>query len=303
MFDILIVGAGPAGLSAAIYGARAGKTVIVIEALRYGGQIVNSTEVENFPGIKKISGFEFATNLYEQAKSFGVEVVSMEVTEILERNDHVKVVKGKKKEYEAKTVILATGVKRKLLHVPREKELTGAGVSYCATCDGMFFRGKKVAVVGGGNTALEDAIYLSDLCEQVTIIHRRNKFRGEEHLINILKQKANIDFLMDMRIVELIGEPMLESIVVQKMDGQGQQTIEVSGLFIAIGYEPANQAFANVVELDEYGFVIAGEDTKTSAEGIFAAGDGRTKSVRQLTTATSDGAVAAISACNLLMEE
>lgn len=191
MFDIIVVGAGTAGLSAAIYGVRAGKKVLVLEEKSYGGQIINTPEVENYPGIKNISGFEFATNLYEQAKELGAEIAYDKVKQILDGEDKKQVITGEK-TYEAKSVIIATGAKNRPLGLEREKEFIGAGVSYCATCDGMFFRGKDVAVVGGGNTALEDTTFLSNYCNKVYLIHRRDEFRGDEHSVNRLKQKENL---------------------------------------------------------------------------------------------------------------
>ncbi len=296
MIDIGIIGAGPAGLTAAIYAKRAGRSVQVFEAGRYGGQIVNASEIENYPGISRISGFQFAEILYEQAKSFGVEITSMEVTEISPQENSTLSVKGEKGEYEAKAVILAGGVKKRLLNIPGEKELTGAGVSYCAVCDGMFFRGKKAAVVGGGNAALEDTVYLSELCESVVLIHRRNEFRGEQHLLDKLKKKENVSFLTNAKVTALTGDKKLENISVEFNDDREGQTVSVSGLFIAVGSEPSNQAFANLADLDEQGFILAGENTETRTRGVFAAGDTRTKKLRQLTTAVSDGAAAASAA-------
>ena len=213
MFDIAIVGAGTAGLSAAIYGVRAGKSVIVFEALTYGGQIINTPEVENYPGIRQISGFDFATGLYEQATGLGAEVVYERVIRIDDQGD-TKLVVTEDGQYEAKSVILATGAKNRPLGVEREEELIGAGVSYCATCDGAFFRGKDVAVVGGGNTALEDAAYLSAYCRTVYLIHRRDQFRGEEKSVERLRKKENVKFVLESRVTALNGEGKLESITI-----------------------------------------------------------------------------------------
>ena len=299
MTDIIIVGAGTAGLSAAIYGVRAGKSVIVFESEVYGGQIVNTPEIENYPGIKNISGYEFATNLYEQATELGAEVKFEKVTGI-EDHGTEKTVTTDQGSYSCKSVILAAGAKNRPLGVAREVELTGAGVSYCATCDGAFFRNKDVAVNGGGNTALEDALYLSNFCSKVYLIHRRDAFRGEEKQVQALKNKPNVEFVLNATIKELLGDDRLSGVVVvDKLSGEERQ-ISVDGLFVAIGQIPENAAFAAQVELDEKGYISAQEDCKTKSNGIFVAGDCRTKSVRQLATAASDGAIAALAACEYL---
>ena len=318
VYDIVIIGAGTAGLSAAIYGVRAGKRVLVLEEKAYGGQIINTPEVENYPGIAKISGFEFATNLYNQAKGLGatvkfervVEIKSQEaattgikavddgtLTELTTVTGKVNVVITDSGEYICKSVIIATGAKNRPLGVDREKELIGVGISYCATCDGMFFRGKDVAVVGGGNTALEDAHFLSNYCNKVYVIHRRDQFRGESRLVDRIKSKSNVELVLSSKVVELLGADSIEGIVVENtIDGKSSQ-IACQGVFVAIGQMPDNERFKNVVSLDQYGYIVAGEDCKTSCEGIYTAGDCRTKTVRQLTTAAADGAVAAIAAC------
>lgn len=318
VYDIVIIGAGTAGLSAAIYGVRAGKRVLVLEEKAYGGQIINTPEVENYPGIAKISGFEFATNLYNQAKGLGatvkferaVEIKSQEaattgikavddgtLTELTTVTGKVNVVITESGEYICKSVIIATGAKNRPLGVDRENELIGLGISYCATCDGMFFRGKDVAVVGGGNTALEDAHFLSNYCNKVYVIHRRDQFRGESRLVDRIKSKSNVELVLSSKVVKLLGTDSIEGIVVENtIDGKSSQ-IACQGVFVAIGQMPDNERFKNVVSLDQYGYIVAGEDCKTSCEGIYAAGDCRTKTVRQLTTAAADGAVAAIAAC------
>ncbi len=295
MQDIIIIGAGTAGLSAAIYGLRAGKTVLILEEKNYGGQIINTPEVENYPGIKNISGFEFATNLYEQAVNLGAKVVYQKAEKIINKSDF-KIVVTSEGEYECASVIIATGAKNRPLGLPKEKEFIGAGVSYCATCDGAFFRGKDVAVVGGGNTALEDASFLSNYCNKVYIIHRRNEFRGEDKLVDRLSSRDNVEFVMDSRVVSLEGESKLEAIQVENIKTGEFKTLEVSGIFVAIGQMPANEAFADLIDLDDLGYVCATEDCKTKVSGIFTAGDCRTKAVRQLTTAAADGAVAGLCA-------
>lgn len=298
-YDIVIVGAGTAGLSAAIYAVRAGKRVIVLEATTHGGQIVNTPEVENYPGIQKISGFEFANNLYKQAKSLGAEVIYEKVIGI-EVNGEEKIVHTTKEDYQAKAVILATGAKNRPLGLEHEKEWIGAGISYCATCDGMFYRGKDVAVAGGGNTALEDAIFLTNYCRKVYLIHRRDAFRGEEKLLQTLKEKPNVEFVLNANITRLIGEDGVDGVEVEDKNTHEKRVIDVMGLFVAIGQMPENSEFINVVDLDKGGYIEAKEDCKTKTKGIFTAGDCRTKKVRQLATAASDGAIAALAACEYI---
>lgn len=298
-YDIVIVGAGTAGLSAAIYAVRAGKSVIVLEATTHGGQIVNTPEVENYPGIQKISGFEFANNLYEQAKSLGAEVIYEKVIGI-EVNGEEKIVHTTKEDYQAKAVILATGAKNRPLGLEHEKEWIGAGISYCAICDGMFYRGKDVAVAGGGNTALENAIFLTNYCRKVYLIHRRDAFRGEEKLLQTLKEKPNVEFVLNANITRLIGEDGVDGVEVEDKNTHEKRVIDVMGLFVAIGQMPENSEFINVVDLDKGGYIEAKEDCKTKTKGIFTAGDCRTKKVRQLATAASDGAIAALAACEYI---
>ena len=304
MYDIIIIGAGTAGLSAAIYGVRAGKKVLILEEKNYGGQIVNSPEIENYPGIRKISGYEFAKNLFEQATELGAEYRQERVTGIKDSGEKkevlAKTASGEEKNYETRTVILATGVKRRMLGVEREEELIGAGVSYCATCDGMFFRGREVAVVGGGNTALEDAMFLSGYCKQVYVIHRREEFRGEDKMVQNLKEKENVTFLLNSVVTELQGDKMLEGVLLKDVRTGKEQELKVSGVFVAIGQIPDNEAFADLVETDETGYIQASEDCETKVPGIYTAGDCRTKAVRQLATAASDGAVAALAACEYI---
>lgn len=302
MFDLLIIGAGTAGLSAAIYGLRAGKSVLVLEASTYGGQIINTPEIENYPAIQKISGFEFATNLYNQAKSLGAEI-RIEKALSIEEEGKYKLVKTKDNVYQAKTVIIATGAKNRTLGIEKEEELVGKGVSYCATCDGMFYRGKVVAVNGGGNTAVEDAAFLSGYVEKVYLIHRREEFRADKAEVDRLIAKPNVELVLNSTIKELKSdESGLTGIVVVNKDGEDRE-IQVDGLFVAIGQVPDNRGFADYVDLDDKGYVLAGENTLTKTAGIFTAGDCRTKEVRQLTTAASDGAVAALAAVNYIHEQ
>ncbi len=296
MYDIIIVGAGTAGMSAAIYGVRAGKSVLMIEAESYGGQIINTPEIENYPGIRQTSGFEFAQGLYEQAEALGAEYKAARVSAIEDQGKVKVVVTEDGERIEAKAVILATGAKNRPLGIEREQELTGAGVSYCATCDGMFYRKKDVAVNGGGNTALEDAEFLSNICNKVYLIHRRDQFRGDEVEVEKLRSKENVEFVLDSTIVELKGDDRLSAVVTENKFTHEQREIPVSGLFVAIGQVPENTVFSNLISVDQTGYIIAGEDCRTNADGIFTAGDCRTKTVRQLTTAASDGAVAALAA-------
>ncbi|MBQ8960194.1 MAG: FAD-dependent oxidoreductase [Ruminococcus sp.] len=297
MYDIIIVGAGPAGMTAAIYGRRAGKSVLVLEAASYGGQIINTPDVENYPSAAHISGFDLATQIYEQAKGLGAEFVFEKVTGI--EDGQIKTVVTAKNRYEGRAVILATGSENRKLGVEGEDELVGRGVSYCATCDGAFYRKKRVAVVGGGNTALEDALYLADLAEKVYIIHRRDQFRGDETTVSRLKERENVELVMNSRVTGLVAEKKLKAIEVTDNEGNVSQ-IEVNGLFVAVGRVPENQNFASVVELDGAGYAVAGENCRTRSAGIFVAGDNRVKDVRQLVTATADGAVAATEAIKYL---
>lgn len=293
MYDIIIVGAGPAGLTAAIYARRASKKVLVLEAKNYGGQIINTLDIENYPVERHISGFDFATKLYNQAKDLGAEIVFEKVIEIKDNKE--KEVITTKNKYTTKTIILATGSENRKLGLDREDELIGKGISYCATCDGAFYKNKDVAVVGGGNTALEDALYLSDIANKVYLIHRRHEFRGVESTLNLLKEKKNVEFIYNSNITKIISEDRLNSIEITNKDGSIKK-INISGLFIAIGRIPENQNFEKIIKMDKAGYIIAGENCNTNIPGIFVAGDNRTKEVRQLVTATSDGAISATEA-------
>jgi thioredoxin reductase (NADPH) len=294
MYDIIIVGAGPAGLTAGIYARRASKKVLILEAISYGGQIINTLDIENYPVEAHISGYEFATKLYNQTKDLGAEIKFEKVVEIKDNNDFKEVITTKN-TYKTKTIILATGAENRKLKLENEDDLVGKGVSYCATCDGAFYKNKDVAVVGGGNTALEDALYLTDIAHKVYLIHRRDSFKGEESILEKLKNKDNIEFIYNSNVTKLNSDNRLNSIEITNKDGS-VKTIEVSGLFIAVGRVPENQNFAKIINLDESGYIIASEDCHTNKDGIFVAGDNRVKSVRQLVTATSDGAIAAIEA-------
>ncbi len=286
MYDIIIIGAGPAGLTAAIYAKRARKKVLVLEAEAYGGQIINTLNIENYPAAPHIDGYTFATNTYNQAIELGAEVKFEKVINL--ENGNVKKVITTSNTYETKTIIIATGCGIKKLNLDNEDKFIGRGISYCATCDGAFYKGKDVAVCGGGNTAFEDALYLSDIAGKVYLIHRRDTFRAESALVDELKSKSNVEFVLNSNVVSLNGEDKLESITLDN-----NRVVNISGLFVAVGRTPETEIFKGLVDIDPSGYIIASEDTHTNVEGIFVCGDARTKSLRQLVTAVSDGAVAA----------
>ncbi|MBQ9267324.1 MAG: thioredoxin-disulfide reductase [Clostridia bacterium] len=298
MYDIIIVGAGTAGLTAALYALRANKKILILEAKSYGGQIINAHKVENYPGIASISGFEFATNLYNQVKNLGAEIKY----ETVVRVDENRQVTTDKATYEAKAVILATGSENRKLRLENEAAFVGKGVSYCATCDGNFYKHKVVAVVGGGNRALEDAVYLADLASKVYLIHRRDEFTGEEIYLEELKRRENVEFVLNSNVTRLNGEELLESIDLQDKEGN-TRTIPVNGLFIAVGQAPRNDIFANIIELDKAGYIKSEDGVHTNVPGIYVAGDCRVKNLRQLTTAVGDGADAATTAIKEMAKE
>ena len=287
-YDAIVVGAGPAGLTSAIYLARANKKTLVLESKIYGGQIVNASNIQNYPAIQSISGVEFANNLYNQVVSLGVEVKFETVLKV----DENKTVTTKDNVYKAKAIILATGVDNKKLGIDNESLFVGKGVSYCATCDGNFFKKKTVAVVGGGNTALEDALYLSNLCEKVYLIHRIDEFRGEQSYKEELDKKDNVEYILNSTVKSLKGDTVLTGLDI--IDNNGKiKSINVDGLFIAVGQSPKNEMFKNVVDLDEYGYFKNDLAPRTKTKGIYVAGDAVAKELRQLTTAVSDGSYAA----------
>ena len=300
MYDIIIIGGGPAGLTAATYARRAGKSVLVIEKNAFGGQITWSPKVENFPGFVSVSGVELGDKLLEQAMEQGAEV-ELEEVETLTVNGGVKRVRCVSgAEFEARAVIIATGARPRMLGLPREQELIGNGVCFCAVCDGAFYKGQDVAVNGGGNSALQDALLLSETCRKVYLIHRRDSFRDEAKLVDALKAKDNVEFILGARITELVGEDELCGL---KLDCNGEtRNIDVTGLFVAIGHAPDNGKFSNLIALTEAGYADSNEDCLTVTPGVFTAGDCRRKSVHQLTTAVADGSVAALAACAYLDE-
>ena len=302
MYEILIVGGGPAGLTAAIYAARAGKTVAVLERETPGGQIVSAPLVENYPGILSISGAELAQKMTEQAKSLGAELLSAEATG-LSKTQNGFLVSCADGALEARTVILATGASHRKLGLSQEDALTGCGISYCAVCDGAFYDGAGVAVVGGGDTALQDALFLANTCRSVTLIHRRNAFRASPHLVSCAERQENIRILRNYTVQKLLRHgDVLQGVELLNLETEETERLDMDGLFIAVGQAPQSAPFQEAVAV-ENGYYLAGEDTKTSLPGVFAAGDGRKKQVRQLTTAVSDGAAAALAACRYLEEQ
>lgn len=284
MYDAIIVGGGPAGLTSAIYLRRANKKVLVLEANVCGGQILTANDVENYPGYAHISGFDLSENMRKQVLDLGAEIKY----ETVLRVDEDKKVYTNNNTYEAKSVILAIGSKNRKLKIENEDKFTGKGISYCATCDGNFYKGKDVAVIGSGNTAIQDMIYLADICNHVYGIVRGESYKGEVTELEEAKAKGNVTLLFNSVVTELIGEDTLEKIIINN-----EKEINVSGIFVAIGQEPNNMMFKNIVDIDEKGYIITNNDVKTKTKGIYVAGDAREKDLRQLTTAVSDGALAA----------
>ena len=298
-YDIIVIGGGPAGMTAAIYARRASKTVLVLEATACGGQIINTPDIENYPAEAHISGFDFANKLYEQAKALGAEFKFERALSL--RDGGLKTVLTKKNSYAARAVIIATGSENRRLGLENEDRLIGRGISYCANCDGAFFRKKTVAVAGGGNTALEDALYLADIAEKVYLIHRRDAFRAEESTVSRVLERENVEPVLNSVVTELRFDKKLTAVVTRDRQGN-ERELAVDGLFVAVGRTPENQNFAQLIALDSAGYAIAGEDCRTKTAGIFVAGDNRTKDVRQLVTATADGAVAAAGAIRYINE-
>ena len=289
--DLVIIGSGPAGLSAAVYAKRAMLDVVVIEKAGFsGGQIVTTERVDNYLGLYGESGYSLAMKFREHADALSVPFIDAEVSSVENESEYKKVHLEDGETICTKNVLVATGAGHKKLSVKGEEELTGAGVSYCATCDGAFFKNKTTAVVGGGDVALEDALYLASICSKVYLIHRRDTFRAEKSLIDQVMAAENIECVMESRVTALIGEKKLTELEVTNLSGE-KKTLVADGLFVAIGMEPHNEVFRDLVELDEAGYVIAGENCKTRTPGVYAAGDCRTKTVRQLTTAAADGTV------------
>ncbi len=295
IYDIAIIGAGPAGLSAAIYGQRAGLNTITFEANVHGGQIINTPEVENYPALGKVTGVEYAMNLYEQATGFGATIEYKGVTEVNLKDEIKTLICNDGTEYQAKSVIIATGVTRRKLDIPGEDKFLGAGVSYCATCDGLFFKDKIAVVVGGGNTALEDAVYLATVCEKVYLVHRRDRFRGDRAEVEKVLKNPKIEIVYDTIPLSIEGEGKVERLVVKNVKTEKTTIIPTSAVFVAVGLIPQNDMFTGQIDMVD-GYIDAGESCKTNIEGVFVAGDTRNKTLRQLVTATSDGAIAATAA-------
>lgn len=299
MYDIIVVGGGPAGLSAALYALRAEKSVLVLEKNNFGGQIALSHKVENYPGLMSVSGLELTDVLLNQVTEKGGEVDFSAVTGVEDR-DGVKIVHTSDGDKEAKAVILATGATHRKLGLPREADLTGSGVSYCAICDGAFFKGRTVAVVGGGDAAVQDAILLSDQCEKVYLVHRREEFRAEQANVTVMRARSNIEPLLPFVPVALEGDTQVQGLTVEDVRDGSRRTLDVDGVFIAVGFVPQNGDFAGVAALDDFGWFAAGENCLTETPGVFVAGDCRKKDIRQLTTAVGDGSVAALAACQYI---
>ena len=299
MHDIIIVGGGPAGLTAAIYGLRAGKSVLVIEKNGFGGQIAYSPKVENIPGTISISGAEFADKLTEQAMNLGADVELENVIRV-EYGDIKRVYTEEGSCFEAKTVILAVGVRHRMLGLPGEEELVGNGISFCAVCDGAFYAGQNVAMIGGGNSALQEALLLAEVCNKVTIVQNLAFFTGEKKLADALTAKDNVEVIFSTVVAEYISENgSLTGLRIRSESGE-ERVLTVDGIFLAVGLQPENDAFAPLAELNDWGYFASGEDCTTKTEGIFVAGDCRSKAIRQVTTAAGDGAVAAMAACRYL---
>lgn len=294
MYDLIIIGSGPAGLSASIYARRAGFDVLVLEKnAMSGGQVLNTYEVDNYPGLPGISGFDLGMKFRQHAEDMEVPFETAQVTGIIDEKGAKTVIAtdGKEeKRYETRAVLIATGASHALLHVPGEDRLTGRGVSYCATCDGAFFRGKTAAVVGGGDVAVEDAVFLARICTKVYLIHRRDSLRAAQSLQDAMFQYSNVEVIWDSVVEEICGQDQVEALKLRDLKQKTVRTVETDGVFIAVGLRPNSELFREIVACDEAGYIIAGEDCTTQTEGIFAAGDVRTKSLRQIVTAVADGA-------------
>ena len=297
MYDIIVIGGGPAGLTAAIYARRANKSVLVIEKGSFGGQITFSPKVENIPGFSEVTGNEFAEKLVEQALGLDAEVECAEVLEI--KQGDVKTVVTDSGEFEAKTVIVATGAKHRMLGLAREEEFVGEGISFCAVCDGAFYAGRDVAVIGGGNSALQEAILLADLANKVYVVQNLDFLTGEQKLQEKLSAKENVEIILGHTVKGIIGDTTLTGITIADSNDNEKQ-LDIDGMFVAIGLIPQNEAFEGIINLDERGYVTSDENCFTNADGIFVAGDCRSKKIRQVATAAADGAVAALAACDYL---
>lgn len=300
MYDLIIIGSGPAGLSAAVYGIRAGLKLLALEQNPMsGGQILNTYEVDNYLGLPGMNGFDMGQTFRAHADKLGVEFREARVKEIID-NDTYKTVRTRGADYEARAVIVASGAQHAHLGVPGEEELSGMGVSYCATCDGAFFKGKTVAVVGGGDVALEDAIYLARMCSKVYLIHRRDELRGAMTLQEELKALSNVEILYSHTVERILGEEKVEKLLIRDRKTEDERELPVDGVFIAVGIRPDTELVRELVDCDDGGYVLAGEDCASSCRGIYAAGDIRRKPLRQIVTAVADGANAAVAAADFI---
>ena len=295
MYDIIIVGAGPAGMTACIYACQARKKVLLLEKSVYGGQIAVANKVKNYPGFEEISGYEYATKLYNQVKKLNPDIKFEEVLQINNNNEFKEVITNKNSD-KSKSVIIATGSKNRKIGLNNEDNLIGKGISYCATCDGMFFKDKVVAIYGGGNSAVDEALYLSSIVKKIYIIYRGKEFKIDSENLEKLKERKNVEFILNSTIIDIIGDNFLKSILIKNNDNSNEINLDLNGLFISIGHVPVSSMCNNLVNTDKNGYIIANEDCLTNIEGIFTAGDVRIKAVRQLTTACSDGTVAALNA-------
>lgn len=298
MYDIIVVGGGPAGLTAALYALRANKSVLIIEKATFGGQITYSPRVENYPAVPDSSGNEIAEKLVDQVLSQGAEIELSKVLEI--RDGDTKTVVTEDGEYECKAVIIATGARHRMLGIAGEEKLVGEGISFCAVCDGAFYNGKEVAVVGGGNSALQEALLLCENASRVTVIQNLPYLTGEKRLADRLYANEKATVLLSKTVKGFVGEDSLSGVIIADAETGEEQTLKVDGLFVAIGLVPQNEPFANLITLNDYGYADAEEDCRTKTEGVFVAGDCRQKRIRQVTTAVADGAVAALAACDYI---
>lgn len=300
MYDIIIVGAGPAGLTAAIYAKRANKSVLILEKNGFGGQITSSPKVENYPGFESVSGSELADSIVSQVLAQGADVEIETVTEIRDNGKTKTVLTEEGSEYEAKAVIIAGGAKHRHLGLPNEEKFIGDGISFCAVCDGAFYANKTVALIGGGNSALQEAILLCETCKKVYVVQNLDFLTGEERLQEILKSRGNAEIITGAVVSSISDGEALSSIIIKKTATGEETKLEIDGMFVAIGLEPENESFKNVADLDKFGYIDTDETCTTKTQGVFVAGDCRKKAVRQVATAVADGAVAAISACRYI---
>lgn len=293
LYDVIVIGGGPGGYTAALYAARANLSVAILEKLSPGGQMGTTDVIDNYPGFPQgVNGFELAMQMKEGAERFGAQTQLAEVTQV-ELAGQVKTIHTSGGDYQARTVVLATGAHPRELGLPGERELRGRGVSYCATCDGMFYRGKTVVVVGGGNTAVSDVLYLSRLCEKVYLVHRRDTLRASKVYLDPLQKAENVEFVWDSEVKQLLRDQAVTGVRVRNKKTGEERDISCDGVFVAVGYLPNTELYRGQVELDEAGYVLADETTQTNLPGVFAVGDLRKKPLRQVVTAASDGAVAA----------